>query len=95
LGSGAGLTNIIPPQIILNQGFYIGTDSAGAQKSKGAFEFLETFNYPKTSAQVSAEYTDTDADGISNSQDGDLGNPGIGRLTITIERPPQGAVITR
>jgi len=29
LGSGAGLTNIIPPQAILDQGFYIGTDTSG------------------------------------------------------------------
>ena len=79
----------------MDQGLYIGTDTSGAQKSSGAFEFLETFNYPKTTAQISAEYTDTDADGISNIQDGDLSNGAVGRLTITIERPPQGATITR
>jgi len=96
LGSGgAGLTNIVPPQLILDQGFYLGTDNSGSQKSKAAFEFLETFNYPKTSTQISAEYTDTDADGVSNIQDGNLSNAAIGRLTITIERPQQGATITR
>jgi alpha-tubulin suppressor-like RCC1 family protein len=90
-----GLNSIVPPQSIRDLGFFIGSDPGGSQKSWGAFEFLETFNYAKTATQIASEYTDTDGDGVPNSQDSDFTDPTKGFLNITIDKPLNGSTINR
>jgi hypothetical protein len=97
-GTSMGVSNdlgIVPIHISLDQGFFLGTDDTGALNCKGMFEFLETFNYKKSSSEILAEYNDSDGDGVSNDQDGDVTNPLIRGLTVTIEKPGPGTVITR
>ena len=62
-------------------GFRIGSDSTGNNQARGAFDDLETFNYPLAAGDIQTNYQaavllDSDGDGIGNILENELGlNP--------------------
>ena len=51
------------------QGFHIGGDTNGQNQARGAFDLLQTFNYPLSASQISSNYQaavqqDSDGDGL-------------------------------
>jgi RHS repeat-associated protein len=78
-GTGSGITHIIPDKADRDLGFYVGTDTYGAQGSQATFDQLKLYNYPLDAASVSNLYAtgvylahpddDTDFDGRKNSDE--------------------------
>jgi len=61
-----------------SQGFRIGSDAAGNNQARGAFDDLETYNYPLTALGVINIPVASDGNGI---------------LNVIIDSPANGAVL--
>ena len=78
--NGLGSINY-PNEAERANGFRIGSDSTGNNQARGAFDDLETFDYPLAAGDIETNYQaainlDSDGDGISNIIENELGlNP--------------------
>jgi hypothetical protein len=98
-----GLGSIYYPNLTERaNGFRIGSDQFGSNQAKGAFDELETFNYPLAASDVQSNYQaaitlDSDGDGWSNIVENEFGtNPYSSSSVpqrITIDNPRNGSVI--
>jgi RHS repeat-associated protein len=66
--NGAGVT-VYPPAGVRSNGFAIGDSSSGTNQARGAFDDLETFNYPLSASDISSNYNaaahqDRDGNGL-------------------------------
>jgi hypothetical protein len=92
-----------PGPTVQAQGFTVGGSASGANQAKGAFDELQTFNYPLDAGTVFGQYQmminspgyDKDGDGVPNGNDADPNDPSVGALpfAIRISQPANGSVI--
>jgi hypothetical protein len=54
--NGAAWGSLVPPKAIRDGGFFVGSDTSGAQQAQGSYDLLELYNYPMTSSQVASNY---------------------------------------
>ncbi len=79
--NGSGVTNFPNATVRVADGFSIGSDRNGNLQAKGAFDELETFNYPLSSSVIATNYQtiisrDSDGDGMPDVWESQYGlNP--------------------
>lgn len=93
---GNGVSVLPPVEVLLSDGFSVGTSTDGLLPFVGAVDHLECFNYAFTAAEVLSRYetilaADFDGDGVPNSLDPFPSDPT--RVGITIDAPVDGAVL--
>ncbi len=67
--TGSGVT-YLPPPPIRAQGFLLGTDRNGNQRSDAVIDEVETFNYELTATQIQTDYAARLALGVDSDGDG-------------------------
>ena len=101
--NGLGVASY-PGPTVRAQGFTIGGSASGGNQARGAFDELQTFNYPLDADTVLGQYQttiinnpglDVDGDGVPNGNDADPNDPSVGALpfAIRISQPAGGSMI--
>lgn len=95
--NGLGVQRFPVATVRSADGFSVGSNRIGTEQAKGAFEQLETYNYPLGAAAILSDYQqitdgDRDGDGIPDAYDGNPNSSGVGP-SVSIDRPRNGQMI--